>query len=101
MTEERQTVAKRRGITGVLVGWSSEINFGLKLKRPTLFASTTSLQDLASSSSSPSPSSSSSSSLRGSDELLSQSGAVNNGASMSPQPHHATDNNNDAKKQLF
>ncbi|XP_053596379.1 polypyrimidine tract-binding protein 2 isoform X1 [Microplitis demolitor] len=35
---------------------------------------------------------------RGSDELLSQSGAVNNGASMSPQPHHATDNNNDAKK---
>ncbi|KAH0550417.1 hypothetical protein KQX54_019244 [Cotesia glomerata] len=37
---------------------------------------------------------------RGSDELLSQSGAVNNGASMSPQPHHATDNNNDAKKRL-
>ncbi|XP_034951706.1 polypyrimidine tract-binding protein 1 isoform X12 [Chelonus insularis] len=36
--------------------------------------------------------------MRGSDELLSQSGAVNNGASMSPQPHHATDNNNDAKK---
>ncbi|XP_015117071.1 polypyrimidine tract-binding protein 1 isoform X4 [Diachasma alloeum] len=35
---------------------------------------------------------------RGSDELLSQSGAVNNGASMSPQPHHAADNNNDAKK---
>ncbi|KYM77593.1 hypothetical protein ALC53_11934 [Atta colombica] len=36
--------------------------------------------------------------LRGSDELLSQSGAVSNGASMSPQPHHAADNNNDAKK---
>ncbi|XP_011310460.1 polypyrimidine tract-binding protein 1 isoform X5 [Fopius arisanus] len=36
--------------------------------------------------------------MRGSDELLSQSGAVNNGASMSPQPHHAADNNNDAKK---
>ncbi|XP_018344654.1 PREDICTED: polypyrimidine tract-binding protein 1 isoform X2 [Trachymyrmex septentrionalis] len=35
---------------------------------------------------------------RGSDELLSQSGAVSNGASMSPQPHHAADNNNDAKK---
>ncbi|XP_063978957.1 polypyrimidine tract-binding protein 2 isoform X2 [Diachasmimorpha longicaudata] len=35
---------------------------------------------------------------RGSDELLSQSGAVNNGASMSPQPHHTADNNNDAKK---
>ncbi|XP_043262132.1 polypyrimidine tract-binding protein 2 isoform X4 [Colletes gigas] len=34
---------------------------------------------------------------RGSDELLSQSGAVSNGAAMSPQPHHA-DNNNDAKK---
>ncbi|RLU19296.1 hypothetical protein DMN91_007853 [Ooceraea biroi] len=37
---------------------------------------------------------------RGSDELLSQSGAVSNGASMSPQPHHAADNNNDAKKQI-
>ncbi|XP_072758289.1 polypyrimidine tract-binding protein 2 isoform X5 [Anoplolepis gracilipes] len=36
--------------------------------------------------------------MRGSDELLSQSGAVSNGASMSPQPHHAADNNNDAKK---
>ncbi|KAJ8687656.1 hypothetical protein QAD02_023450 [Eretmocerus hayati] len=36
--------------------------------------------------------------LRGSDELLSQSGAVSNGAAMSPQPHHAADNNNDAKK---
>ncbi|XP_039313748.1 polypyrimidine tract-binding protein 1 isoform X5 [Solenopsis invicta] len=36
--------------------------------------------------------------VRGSDELLSQSGAVSNGASMSPQPHHAADNNNDAKK---
>ncbi|XP_072758305.1 polypyrimidine tract-binding protein 2 isoform X18 [Anoplolepis gracilipes] len=36
--------------------------------------------------------------FRGSDELLSQSGAVSNGASMSPQPHHAADNNNDAKK---
>ncbi|XP_046479345.1 polypyrimidine tract-binding protein 1 isoform X4 [Neodiprion pinetum] len=35
---------------------------------------------------------------RGSDELLSQSGAVSNGAAMSPQPHHAADNNNDAKK---
>ncbi|XP_011877557.1 PREDICTED: polypyrimidine tract-binding protein 1 isoform X7 [Vollenhovia emeryi] len=35
---------------------------------------------------------------RGSDELLSQSGAVSNGASMSPQPHHTADNNNDAKK---
>ncbi|XP_063217004.1 polypyrimidine tract-binding protein 1 isoform X3 [Bacillus rossius redtenbacheri] len=34
---------------------------------------------------------------RGSDELLSQSGAVSNGAVMSPQPNH-TDNNNDAKK---
>ncbi|KAF4513865.1 UNVERIFIED_CONTAM: hypothetical protein B566_EDAN017001 [Ephemera danica] len=34
---------------------------------------------------------------RGSDELLSQSGAVSNGAVMSPQPNHA-DNNNDAKK---
>ncbi|KAK0074631.1 hypothetical protein PV325_008007 [Microctonus aethiopoides] len=39
--------------------------------------------------------------IRGSDELLSQSGAVNNGASMSPQPHHATDNNNDAKKRYW
>ncbi|KAK1123720.1 hypothetical protein K0M31_008417 [Melipona bicolor] len=37
-------------------------------------------------------------STRGSDELLSQSGAVSNGAAMSPQPHHAADNNNDAKK---
>ncbi|XP_043677524.1 polypyrimidine tract-binding protein 1 isoform X5 [Vespula pensylvanica] len=37
-------------------------------------------------------------SWRGSDELLSQSGAVSNGAAMSPQPHHAADNNNDAKK---
>ncbi|KZC07870.1 Polypyrimidine tract-binding protein 1 [Dufourea novaeangliae] len=36
--------------------------------------------------------------MRGSDELLSQSGAVSNGAAMSPQPHHAADNNNDAKK---
>ncbi|KAI4486467.1 hypothetical protein M0804_005837 [Polistes exclamans] len=36
---------------------------------------------------------------RGSDELLSQSGAVSNGAAMSPQPHHAADNNNDAKKK--
>ncbi|XP_011877551.1 PREDICTED: polypyrimidine tract-binding protein 1 isoform X3 [Vollenhovia emeryi] len=36
--------------------------------------------------------------MRGSDELLSQSGAVSNGASMSPQPHHTADNNNDAKK---
>ncbi|XP_066603847.1 polypyrimidine tract-binding protein 2 isoform X3 [Prorops nasuta] len=35
---------------------------------------------------------------RGNDELLSQSGAVSNGAAMSPQPHHAADNNNDAKK---
>ncbi|XP_051161802.1 polypyrimidine tract-binding protein 2 isoform X2 [Leptopilina boulardi] len=35
---------------------------------------------------------------RGSDELLSQSGAVSNGSAMSPQPHHAADNNNDAKK---
>lgn len=35
---------------------------------------------------------------RGNEELLSQSGAVSNGASMSPQPHHAADNNNDAKK---
>ncbi|XP_012288445.1 polypyrimidine tract-binding protein 1 isoform X3 [Orussus abietinus] len=35
---------------------------------------------------------------RGSDELLSQSGTVSNGAAMSPQPHHAADNNNDAKK---
>ncbi|CAB3375933.1 Hypothetical predicted protein [Cloeon dipterum] len=34
---------------------------------------------------------------RGSDELLSQSGGVSNGAVMSPQPNHA-DNNNDAKK---
>ncbi|XP_059472872.1 polypyrimidine tract-binding protein 3 isoform X5 [Neocloeon triangulifer] len=34
---------------------------------------------------------------RGSDELLSQSGGVSNGAVMSPQPSHA-DNNNDAKK---
>ncbi|XP_043481723.1 polypyrimidine tract-binding protein 1 isoform X3 [Leptopilina heterotoma] len=36
--------------------------------------------------------------MRGSDELLSQSGAVSNGSAMSPQPHHAADNNNDAKK---
>ncbi|XP_033327395.2 polypyrimidine tract-binding protein 1 heph isoform X2 [Megalopta genalis] len=36
--------------------------------------------------------------MRGSDELLSQSGTVSNGAAMSPQPHHAADNNNDAKK---
>ncbi|XP_058801475.1 homeobox protein vnd-like, partial [Phymastichus coffea] len=36
--------------------------------------------------------------MRGSDELLSQSGAVSNGAAMSPQPHHAADNNNEAKK---
>lgn len=35
---------------------------------------------------------------RGSDELLSQSGAVSNGSAMSPQPHHAADNNNEAKK---
>ncbi|XP_065338866.1 polypyrimidine tract-binding protein 1 isoform X4 [Cloeon dipterum] len=35
--------------------------------------------------------------MRGSDELLSQSGGVSNGAVMSPQPNHA-DNNNDAKK---
>nr|CAD7425364.1 unnamed protein product [Timema monikensis] len=35
---------------------------------------------------------------RGSDELLSQSGAVSNGSVMSPQPNHA-DNNNDAKKR--
>ncbi|XP_069703466.1 polypyrimidine tract-binding protein 2 isoform X7 [Periplaneta americana] len=34
---------------------------------------------------------------RGSDELLSQSGAVSNGSVMSPQPNHS-DNNNDAKK---
>ncbi|XP_069948816.1 polypyrimidine tract-binding protein 1 isoform X2 [Cherax quadricarinatus] len=34
---------------------------------------------------------------RGSDELLSQSGAVSNGSVMSPAPNHA-DNNNDAKK---
>lgn len=34
---------------------------------------------------------------RGSDELLSQSGAVSNGTVMSPQPNHS-DNNNDAKK---
>ncbi|XP_066993479.1 polypyrimidine tract-binding protein 1 isoform X3 [Anabrus simplex] len=34
---------------------------------------------------------------RGSDDLLSQSGAVSNGSVMSPQPNHA-DNNNDAKK---
>lgn len=38
---------------------------------------------------------------RGSDELLSQSGAVSNGAAMSPQPHHAADNNNDAKKVSY
>ena len=38
---------------------------------------------------------------RGSDELLSQRGAVSNGASMSPQPHHTSDNNNDAKKVSF
>ncbi|PBC26974.1 Polypyrimidine tract-binding protein [Apis cerana cerana] len=38
---------------------------------------------------------------RGSDELLSQSGAVSNGAAMSPQPHHAADNNNDAKKAFL
>ncbi|KAG5327453.1 PTBP1 protein, partial [Pseudoatta argentina] len=38
--------------------------------------------------------------MRGSDELLSQSGAVSNGASMSPQPHHAAENNNDAKKPV-
>uniref|UniRef100_A0A1B6KHE4 RRM domain-containing protein n=1 Tax=Graphocephala atropunctata TaxID=36148 RepID=A0A1B6KHE4_9HEMI len=36
--------------------------------------------------------------MRGSDELLSQTGgAVSNGGAMSPQPNH-TDNNNDAKK---
>ncbi|XP_050733827.1 polypyrimidine tract-binding protein 1-like isoform X15 [Eriocheir sinensis] len=34
---------------------------------------------------------------RGSDELLSQTGAVSNGSVMSPAPNHA-DNNNDAKK---
>jgi hypothetical protein len=34
---------------------------------------------------------------RGSDELLSQSGAVSNGSVMSPQPNHS-DNNNEAKK---
>ncbi|XP_067127979.1 polypyrimidine tract-binding protein 2-like isoform X2 [Centruroides vittatus] len=34
---------------------------------------------------------------RGSDELLSQTGAVSNGTVMSPQPNH-TENNNDAKK---
>ncbi|XP_071442766.1 polypyrimidine tract-binding protein 1 isoform X1 [Hetaerina americana] len=34
---------------------------------------------------------------RGSDELLSQSGAVSNGSVMSPQPNHA-ESNNDAKK---
>ncbi|XP_049858731.1 polypyrimidine tract-binding protein 1 isoform X5 [Schistocerca gregaria] len=34
---------------------------------------------------------------RGSDDLLSQTGAVSNGSVMSPQPNHA-DNNNDAKK---
>ncbi|KOX68140.1 Histone-lysine N-methyltransferase SETMAR [Melipona quadrifasciata] len=39
--------------------------------------------------------------VRGSDELLSQSGAVSNGAAMSPQPHHAADNNNDAKKKKY
>lgn len=38
---------------------------------------------------------------RGSDELLSQNGAVSNSASMSPQPHHTSDNNNDAKKVSF
>ncbi|XP_067127981.1 polypyrimidine tract-binding protein 1-like isoform X4 [Centruroides vittatus] len=35
--------------------------------------------------------------MRGSDELLSQTGAVSNGTVMSPQPNH-TENNNDAKK---
>ncbi|KAK3878259.1 hypothetical protein Pcinc_017081 [Petrolisthes cinctipes] len=35
--------------------------------------------------------------VRGSDELLSQTGAVSNGSVMSPAPNHA-DNNNDAKK---
>ncbi|XP_069186131.1 polypyrimidine tract-binding protein 1 isoform X25 [Procambarus clarkii] len=35
--------------------------------------------------------------MRGSDELLSQTGAVSNGSVMSPAPNHA-DNNNDAKK---
>lgn len=35
--------------------------------------------------------------MRGSDELLSQSGAVSNGSVMSPQPNHS-DNNNEAKK---
>ncbi|KAJ9578609.1 hypothetical protein L9F63_005166, partial [Diploptera punctata] len=39
-------------------------------------------------------------SSRGSDELLSQSGAVSNGSVMSPQPNHS-DNNNDAKKILL
>ncbi|MPC54026.1 hypothetical protein E2C01_047932 [Portunus trituberculatus] len=36
---------------------------------------------------------------RGSDELLSQTGAVSNGSVMSPAPNHA-DNNNDAKKLI-